>query len=173
MALDSIVLVLVRWIHFAAAFTVIGAIFTSVIVLTPVIKTLQPEVRGSITVKLLPRMIRVQIAAALILMVAGVALAAALGGSDYRVFLNTKWGLSILTGGILTLVMFFNALLIARPTIKRLVKALSHAGEKPSSATTGPPAEVVKLQNTLNRVIPTNFVLALIILFLMGFAAHG
>lgn len=118
-------------------------------------------------------MIRVQIPATLVLMAAGVALAVAKSGAQYQIFLKTEWGLSILTGGILTLVIFFNALLIARPAVKRLVKALSQAGEGTSPAATGPPPEVVKLQNRLNRVIPTNFILAIAVLFLMGFSAHG
>ncbi len=164
---------MIRWIHFVAAFIVVGAIFTSVMILTPVMKTLQPQVRASVSVKLLPKMIRVQIPAALVLMAAGVALAVAKSGAQYQIFVKTEWGLSILTGGILTLVIFFNALLIARPAVKRLVKALSQAGEGASPATTGPPPEVVKLQNRLNRVIPTNFILAIVVLFLMGFAAHG
>ncbi len=164
---------MIRWIHFVAAFIVVGAIFTSVMILTPVMKTLQPQVRASVSVKLLPKMIRVQIPAALFLMAAGVALAVAKSGAQYQIFVKTEWGLSILTGGILTLVIFFNALLIARPAVKRLVKALSQAGEGASPAATGPPPEVVKLQNRLNRVLPTNFILALVVLFLMGLAAHG
>lgn len=173
-------LLALRWIHFVAAFTTIGAIFTTVMVVRPSLKKLSPDIRSPLAFQLLPRMIRVQISAAVVLMAAGVGMAwilglqRASGGSFMAVFTSTSWGIAIAGGGVLTLILFFNGVIIARPAINAITKIIAQA-QYPSTGgiASGAKSAMIKLQKRLDTVIMINFIISLIVLFLMGFAAHG
>lgn len=180
LAETTYLLLALRWIHFVASFTTIGAIFTTVMVVRPSLKKLSPDVRFPLAFQLLPRMLRVQISAAIVLMGAGVGMAwimglqRASGGSFMAVFTSTSWGIAIAGGGVLTLILFFNGVIIARPTINSIVKIITRAqSQSTGGITSGTKSDMMKLQKRLDMVIMINFVISLTVLFLMGFAAHG
>jgi|GEM_PF-5413172 len=176
--LPSLSLVLIRWIHFVGAFTAVGAIFTGFLIISPVLKGLSGDVQTTASNRLLPMILAIHVFTIDITMAGGLALAWFLSGGNLLVFVSTRWGLSVLSAGILTIVMQFNAgralirngftFNVHRPGgIGELLSYLTSPSEGSSSP------NVSLLHGGLTGVIRTNFGLALIIMFLMGFAAHG
>ncbi len=175
--LSSLFLVLIRWTHFVGAFTAVGAIFTAVFIISPVLRALFGEMQAVSSSRLLPILLGVHVFAIDIAMAAGLALAWFLSGGNLFAFVSTRWGLSILVAGILTLGMQFNA----DRTLRRngftfnahLLSGLRIALETSPTNEGASSTQSPMSYDGLTRVIRINFGLALAIMFLMGFAAHG
>ena len=175
--LSSLFLVLIRWTHFVGAFTAVGSIFTALFIVTPILRTLSGEIKTVAASRLIPVLLAVHVFAIDITMAGGLALAWFMSGGNLLAFVTTRWGITVLAAGILTIVMQFNAeramrksgfaLNLHRPSpIQMLLQMPSANGGASSSQTSA-------LYEELTGVIRTNFVLALAIMFLMGFAARG
>ena len=173
--LSSLFLVLIRWTHFVGAFTAVGAIFTAVFIISPVLRALFGETQVVASSRLLPVLLGFQTFALDIAMAGGLALAWFLSGGKLFAFVSTRWGLSVLAAGILTIVMSANTDRGLRRNgfnfnahrLSGIVAQMSSPNE------TNPSNQSSILQSGLTRVIRVNFGLALAIMFLMGFAAHG
>ncbi len=175
--LSSLFLVLIRWTHFVGAFTAVGSIFTALLIVTPVLKTLSGEIKTVAMNRLVPILLAVHIFAIDLTMGGGLALAWFLSGGNLLAFVTTRWGISVLVAGILTIAMQFNA----ERAMRKSGFALNLHRPSPiqtlfqmPSANGGPSSNLLAIsREKLTPVIRTNFVLALAIMFLMGFAAHG
>ncbi len=175
--LSSMFLVLIRWTHFLGAFTAVGSIFTALLIVTPFLKTLSGEIKTVAMNRLVPILLAVHVFALDLAMGGGLALAWFLSGGNLLAFVITRWGISVLVAGILTIAMQLNAeramrksgftLNLHRPSPIQTLFQMSSANGGSSSS----PLSIS--HEKLARVIRTNFVLALTVMFLMGFAAHG
>ncbi len=175
--LYSLFLVLIRWAHFVGAFTAVGSIFTALLIVTPVLKTLSGEVKSVVANRLVPVLLAVHVFAIDLAMAGGLGLAWFLSGGNILAFFTTRWGLTVLAAGILTILMQANADRAMKKSgfalnIHRLspIQALLQTPSPNGGASLGQPS--VSYEG-LTGVIRTNSVLALAIMFLMGFAARG
>jgi hypothetical protein len=175
--LSSLFLVLIRWTHFVGAFTAVGAIFTALLIVTPVLKTLSGEIKTVAVNRFVPALLAVHVFALDLTMGGGLALAWFLSGGNLLAFVTTRWGITVLVAGILTIVTQFNAERAMRKSGFTLnihglspVQTLLQNPSANGGGSSNPPSISYE---KLTGVIRTNFVLALTIMFLMGFAAHG
>ncbi len=162
---------------FYRAFIAVGSIFTALLIIAPVLKTLSGEVTTVVANRLVPLLLAVHVFAIDLAMAGGLALAWFLSGGNLVAFFTTRWGLTMLAAGILTIFMQANAERGMRKSgfalnIHRLspIQALLQTPSPNGGASSG-------LESTsyekLTGVIRTNAVLALAVMFLMGFAARG
>lgn len=103
---------LVRWIHIISGVAWLGEVITVNFVLFPALMNLKKEARGEFLRQVFPRVFRLASVLAATAVISGAIMNYMMTGwKDVSVLLETRWGLSILIGGtlglLLTLFHFF------------------------------------------------------------------
>jgi uncharacterized membrane protein len=160
MAGQAFLLILIRWIHFLAGITWIGLLYFLNLVNVRFAASLDAAVRPTIVPPLLTRVLAWFRHAAWLTVVAGLLLA-------YLVywqrgdFVTTDAAKTILTGGILGIIMAFNVWVLIWPNQKKIIAAM-RAGQAPDPS----------WGRTALYASRTNFTLSFPMLFFMGGASH-
>lgn len=154
---------LVRWIHIISGVAWLGEVITIIFVLVPALTRLKKESRGAFLREVFPRVFRLASVLSATAVISGAILNYLMTGwKDFAVFFNSRWGISILIGGamglLLTLFHFF--------VEERL---------EPTAATADdiPEADMAKMISTLNIIPRVGMVIIIAVILLMMFAARG
>lgn len=108
-----------RWLHFVGGFVWLGALFFLAVVLSPSISHLAINQRIAILQKLAPRLSHVLIASSVANVIAGVSMSLLLSNLRTDIFLGSKWGLAILSGGLVALMVLVITAAIILPALER------------------------------------------------------
>ncbi len=168
--LNTISLMVIRWIHFFAGITWIGLLYFFNLVNVPFAKTMDADAKKKVVPQLMPRALWWFRWSAMITFLAGwlyiiwkiyIATDAGLFGTGG--LLNSTWGYWITFGGGLGTIMWFNVWFIIWPAQKKIIGWVK-AGEAPAEM-----AGTVKKAYLASR---TNTYLSVPMLFGMGAASH-
>lgn len=156
-----------RWIHILAGGAWLGEVLVVNFVLVPVLARLEPARRGWFLAAIFPRIFRLASALSLTTVLAGAALNLSLSGWQLDVALTrlaaSRWGWSILAGGLLGL-----GLTLFHLVIERRLEPLVIAARENTDG------EAFALILRRLRIIPRAGMAVLLLTFLlMMFAARG
>lgn len=156
--IDTILPILIRWLHFLAGVTWIGLLYYFNLVQVPFMKETEPGVKSGVVQKLLPRALWWFRWSALVTVLAGVAL---MGVGR----VSNLW---IMIGGTLGVIMFLNVWLIIWPNQKQVIRMTAEA----AATKTPPPADLAKRARLAYLASRTNFYLSFPMLLFMAMSAH-
>jgi uncharacterized membrane protein len=160
-------LFILRWLHFFAGIIWIGHLYYFNFTQTPFFAETEPAVRSGAVQKLVPRALWWFRWGAFWTAATGLAYLAIRGHQLGSTMTASAWGVSILSGGILGLIMAANVWFIIWPAQKVVIaNAVDTAAGKPANpeaAARGARAGVASRTNTL---------LSIPMLFFMGAASH-
>ena len=161
-------LMLLRWLHFLFGITWIGLLYYFNLVQVPFFAETEPPVRSGAVQKLVPRALWWFRWGAMGTVVVGLLyLLAKWGQFGFAPFVFSPYGVAILTGGTLGIIMFLNVWLVIWPNQQIVIaSAVAVAGggqADPAAAGSGRRAGLASRTNTLFS-IP--------MLFFMGAASH-
>lgn len=158
---------LLRWVHILAGASWLGEVAVVNFVLIPVLARLEPEKRGWFLAAIFPRIFRLASVLALTTVLAGAALNLSLSNWQLDVALarltSSRWGWSILFGGLLGLGLALFHFIAERRLELRVATAVDH-----------PDDEAFALILRRLKIIPrAGFIILLLIFLFMMFAARG
>lgn len=153
----------VRWIHIISGIAWFGEVVTINVVLVPALMSLKTEARGGFLRQVFPRVFRLASVLSATAVISGAVLNYMMTGwKDPSIFIQSRWGISILIGGalglLLTLFHFF---------------AENHLEPTANTADSIPEAEVEHIIHAVNIVPKVGMFIILIVILLMMFAARG
>lgn len=154
---ETVVPLVLRWVHFLAGITWIGLLYYFNLVQIPFLKETDAAVKSGLVQKLLPRALWWFRWSAVATVAAGILLMMASG------IRNT----SIMIGGTLGIVMFLNVWLIIWPNQKVVIRMTTEAAATKTQA----PPEIATHARRAYLASRTNFVLSFPMLFFMA-ASH-
>ncbi len=159
-------LALLRLIHEFAGISWYGEVFFITFILIPTLRKLPTESKGSLMLRIFPRIFNVATVSSTITVAAGITLALLYSNFNLALFLNSAWGLSILLGGLMGLFMF-----ILHMTVEVIeLKAIREV--EPVEARDFP--EPLRVLETRVTFLPrVGFVILTAALLLMIYASHG
>jgi uncharacterized membrane protein len=163
----SIYLLLIRWVHFLAGVTWIGLLYYFNLVQVPFMKETDPNTKGGVVQKLLPRALWWFRYGALVTVLAGLLLLQEHWPKTGGLF-SSSWGVSISIGGLLGIIMFLNVWIFIWPNQKQVIRMTTEAAASKAS----PPPEMAKHARIAFLASRTNFALSIPMLFFMGAASH-
>lgn len=155
---ETVLPLLLRWIHFVAGVTWIGLLYYFNLVQVPFMKEADPTTKGGVVLKLLPRALWWFRWSALVTVLAGIFLLAA------GRILNT----AIIIGATLGMIMFLNVWLVIWPNQKMVIRMTGDA----TATKTPPPPEMAKHARIAYLASRANFYLSFPMLLFMGMSAH-
>ena len=168
--IHTLVLQVLRWIHFLAGITWIGLLYFFNLVNVPFAKTLDADAKKKVVPQLMPRALWWFRWGAMVTVLAGIAyiywklyVASNAGMTGTGGLLTSYWGKWITFGGGLGLIMWFNVWMIIWPAQKKLI-AWVKAGQSPPEM-----AGVARRAFLASRM---NTYLSVPMLFGMGAASH-
>lgn len=156
----SVYLIALRWSHFVAGVAWIGLLYFFNLVNVNFMKTLDAATKSKVVPELMPRALWWFRWGAVATVVPGLLLVMDFvkGGGSLTA---SSWGRSIMAGGGLGLIMFFNVWVIIWPNQKKVIAAVK----------AGQAADPVWARRAY-LASRTNFVLSFPMLFFMGAASH-
>lgn len=158
-----------RWIHFVAGITWIGLLYFFNLVNVPWQKQLDGATKGKVVPTLMPRALWWFRWGATITVLAGILLLDQMARPQgWTVFAGTEQGRTILLGGFLGLVMWFNVWFIIWPNQRKVIAATENTAATGAAA----PPEQPKWGRTSFLASRTNFVLSFPMLAMMGASGH-
>jgi uncharacterized membrane protein len=166
---DEFIILLMRWTHFLSGVTWIGLLYYFNIVQVPFMKETDPSTKSGVVQKLLPRALWWFRYAALVTVLSGLVIVSShfAHGHGHDI-LKTSWGISILIGGGLGIIMFLNVWLLIWPNQKVVIRMTTAA----AANKTPPPPEMAKHARVAYLASRTNFFLSFPMLFFMATASH-
>lgn len=153
----------VRWIHIISGIAWLGEVITINVVLVPALTHLKKEARGAFLHQVFPRIFNLASALSGTAVVSGAILNYLMTGwKDLNIFFETRWGISILIGGslglLLTLFHFF---------VESRLEPVAHTAEKISDE------EMEKMISALKIIPKIGMMVVVAIILLMMIAARG
>lgn len=155
---ETMIPILIRWVHFVSGVAWIGLLYYFNIVQVPFMKETDAATKSGVVQKLLPRALWWFRWSALVTVVAGIALMA----------VSRVLNISIMIGGSLGLIMFLNVWLIIWPNQKVVIRMTTEA----AATKTAPPPGMAKHARLAYLASRTNFYLSFPMLLFMGMSAH-
>jgi len=155
---ETIIPLLIRWLHFVAGVTWIGILYYFNLVQVPFMKETDPGTKSGVVLKLLPRALWWFRYSALVTVLAGFAL---MGVSRVS-------NIAIMIGATLGIIMFLNVWLIIWPNQKVGMRMTADA----TATKTPAPPEMAKHARRAYLASRTNFYLSFPMLLFMGASAH-
>lgn len=103
--------IILRWVHIISGAAWLGEVITINFVLVPALSKMNLRERRNFILRFFPRVFRLASLLSVTSIVAGLALSYAMTGWQFDLFLTGRWGMSIIAGGtlglLLTLFHFF------------------------------------------------------------------
>jgi uncharacterized membrane protein len=146
---------LMRWIHLVAGVTWIGHLYFFNLVNVNFMKSLDAETKSKVVPQLMPRALWWFRWGSVVTVLSGLLLIMSFWGA------SPSWNFSIVLGGGMGLIMFFNVWVFIWPNQKKVIGIVSATPEEKTKA-----ARVAFLASR------TNFYLSFPMLFFMGAAYH-
>ena len=171
--MEAMLTIILRWLHFVAGITWIGLLYFFNLVNVPWQKGLDGATKGKVVPSLMPPALWWFRWAATATVVAGILLLAMMvrDAGTFANFANGSFkeqGRTILLGGILGLVMWYNVWFIIWPNQRRIIAATENTAKTGASA----PPEQPKWARTAFLASRTNFVLSMPMLAMMASSSH-
>jgi uncharacterized membrane protein len=166
---DPLIGGVLNWIHVISAIGWLGASMLFGMVLGPLFPSLAPARRTELILKFYPKFARYMTVLGLSTAVFGAALAFAMAGGDFSVFsASNQWGLSIMIGATLALVVTALAFGTIIPSMNKTVRLLKELQRNPSA---GPSPELPKLQSRMKGAAFLGLLLLMLVVVFMVAAA--
>ena len=167
MSLLSTVLI---YLHIFSAVGWLGGVLTFRLVLTPLMPKLSGSTRGELVVKLFPKFLTTVVSFAGMTGAFGILLAFTLSSEDPNLYpLSGMWGLRIMIGASVALIVFLLGFLVSLPAVKKMAGMLTEMQAKNQQQ---PPPEFPKLQKRVAMLANIGLILLVIVLMLMVSAAE-
>jgi len=172
--LETVAQISLRWVHFVAGILWIGLLYYFNMVQSPgFMRQLDAQSRTTVITKLLRRQLNFFRWAALITVVAGILLGLTIPQGQLLIKGKmTWWGYSILTGGLLGLIMISNVWFVIWPSQNRVIKLTAEAAASGGSPSEQAQKEIARYGRRARLASRTNFILSFFLLFFMGAASH-
>jgi uncharacterized membrane protein len=151
-----------RWAHFLAGITWIGILYYFNFIQGSFFTEVEADVKKVTVQKLVPRALWWFRWGAMFTIITGLAIIAIRGHQTAGAIYSTSWGVSILTGAAMGVIMWFNVWFVIWPA-QKVVIAAANGADAPDAAARGARASVASRTNTL---------LSIPMLFFMGAASH-
>ncbi|MCC7361343.1 MAG: hypothetical protein IT317_17790 [Anaerolineales bacterium] len=153
----------VRWVHVVAGISWLGEVLTINLVLVPALVSLNKEARRAFIHQVFPRVFRLASILSATAVISGLVLNYLMTGwTDLGALLRSRWGISILVGGslglLLTLFHFF---------VETRLEPTAHTADNISDS------EVEKIVSVLNLVPKIGMLIIVVVVLLMMYAARG
>ncbi|MBI2078075.1 MAG: urate hydroxylase PuuD [Euryarchaeota archaeon] len=171
--MEAMLAIILRWLHFVAGITWIGLLYFFNLVNVPWQKGLDGATKGKVVPTLMPRALWWFRWGATATVVAGILLLALMvrDAGTFTEFANGAFkeqGRTILLGGTLGLIMWYNVWFIIWPNQRRIIAA----AEDTAKTGTPAPADQPKWARTAFLASRTNFVLSMPMLAMMASSGH-
>ena len=166
----SLLTAVLVWLHIFSAVGWLGGLLTFRLVLTPLMPKLSAPTRGELVVKLFPKFVVTVISFAGMTVVFGILLTFTFISTDpIQYSLSNSWGMKVVFGASLALVVFLLGLFVTLPTVKKLGGILTEMQAKNQQQ---PPPEFAGLQKRVAMVANVGLILLAITLIFMVSAAE-
>ena len=157
-------IIVIRWIHVIAAGAWLGEVIVINAVIVPLLNSTEPERRGAIIAKFFPRLFRLASILALLALLSGLVMSyLATGWQDLGAIIQTRWGLGILIGGSLGLL-----LAIFHFTAENRLRPIASSLDQDAT-----PEDVEQVMRFLRIVPRIGLVVILTVYLFMMLAARG
>ena len=154
---------IVRWVHIIAGVAWLGEVLTINLVLLPVLFRMKADARGAFIRQIFPRVFHLASVLSLTAIISGAAMSYLLTGwRNLGELIGTRWGMGILIGGTLALLLTLFHFLVE----SRLEPIAVAADQAPES-------DVEKIIAVLKVVPRVGLIILVVIVLLMMIAARG
>jgi len=165
-SLDGFLFIL-RWLHFFFGVTWIGHLYYFNFVQGAFFAETDATTKSNAIQKLVPRALWWFRWGAMFTMLTGLTYLAIRGHRDGHAIFATSWGVSILTGATMGLIMWYNVWFVIWPAQKVVIASATQAAQGKSAI-----AEAASLGARATVASRTNTLLSIPMLFFMGAASH-
>ena len=135
----SLLQLVLRWLHFVGGFGWLGSLAFLAAVLSPSLSRLAAPQRVALLEAVAPRLNQLLIATSIVNVVAGASLALVRSNLEAGIFLGSQWGLAILSGAIIALILLAITAGIILPLLEHYIPnvdetAFSRVSEEESAS---------------------------------------
>lgn len=164
---------IISWLHLLGIVTWVGGIFVSVLAMNPALGVVSPPERGKFMGAFMRRWMPLVWGAAALTVITGILSArSGIGIAAIFSFSSRYTNLLLLKIILVTVMIIVGAIIsfVLGPRLTSMAGAGPPGGGPPAA---GPPPEIAQIQNQLNLLTYTNFVLGMLVLLVMGLIEGG
>jgi|GEM_PF-506360 len=167
---------ILHWLHLLGIVAWVGGLFFSILVMNPALGVVSPPERGKFMGAFMRRWMPLVWGAVALTGITGILEArGGIGLAALFSFSSLYTNLLLLKIALVTVMIIVGAItsFVLGPRLMSMAAPGPPSGGPPAGPRTGPPPEVAQIQNQLNLLAYTNFVLGILVLLVMGLIEGG